>query len=116
MTLALEAGRLDVDRWMEEQGITSEQFDEWVEFDQIRVDLEKIALENAMGYAAILNRLKLICESSLVGYKNVPDAKPTDFIFWQKSPAKKKPRRKESGYVSPNAGLLAVRAAIAAGG
>lgn len=109
MLAALHAGRLDVDSWFEEQGITRESFDEWMEWAECQVDLEKIAHLLAIGFSGLMNRMKLICESPLVEVKQVPDAKPKDFIFWDK-PRKKSPKRNK--HVSPNAGVLAVRAAV----
>jgi hypothetical protein len=87
---------LDVD------GMTPEEFDEYVEMDDIEPFGDgKLAWVMAMGFAAICNRLAETCINGGEGFKPV---KPKQFIPWnrkQKTASRDKPKS-ESTYMNPN--------------
>jgi hypothetical protein len=85
---------LDVD------GMTPEEFDEYVEMDDIEPFGDgKLAWVMAMGFAAICNRLAETCINGGEGFKPV---KPKQFIPWIRKSKAVKPKREESGHMNPN--------------
>lgn len=83
--------------------MTPEQMDEWDAMDRIiPIGTEKICWVQAMGFAALMDRI-----AEAMGEKNAKPIKPKAFIPWLKKKKKKKPK-----YINPNAMAAMFRMAV----